>query len=93
MHSLLAASGPGGIADDSLPFAQVDLSRPVKLPGLGDDAVDVFAVIFPQSLTGAEVFDAATVGVDHRAGQRVRALVKGVRHAVTVAVEELNQPG
>ena len=51
------------------------------LHGLG-----VFAVGMPGAVAGAELLDAAAVGVDDGTGRRAWAEVKGVRDAIAIAI-------
>src|SRR6266702_1211546 len=67
-----------------------DESLALELGCDSNDAAHVLGVVNPISVARTKLFDAASVGIDDRAGRSVGALVVVVRHAVPVAVRGQN---
>ena len=83
---LPTAVGRCGVTNEVAAFGRVDEVIAVKLPGLVDNAADVFAVVPPRTIAGAELGNAATLRVHDGARRRVRTLVTVVGNAVAIGV-------
>src|SRR4051812_3275335 len=83
---MFSTVGEDGIVLDAAALLSGDEAGAIELPGMLNDATDVFAVVAPAFVAATDLSNAASVAVYGCAGGGVRAFVHEVGHAVVVFV-------